>query len=359
MGGHLTRRSFSFGMGTAAAVGAVRKSRAQTSGTVVVASTGGQFQDAQRKALFEPFTKATAIKVVEATGPSLAKVRAMSMSGSIEWDVGMFPVSDFLVLAESGLVEKIDYSALDSAVVSQIDQRLVHPFGLGAIAYAVVIAFSTRAFPGGRHPKSWADVWDNQRFPGPRILYAPTYFPSNEFALMADGVPPEELYPLDLERSYRSLSKIKPNIVKWATTGAMPPQALVDGEAVIGTIGDGRVAQLKAQGAAIDFDYNQALLQSDYWAVLKGAKNRDSALKFINFVSQAEPQAEFSKLIPYSPVNLEATKILPSELARGLVMHPENLRKVVFRDAEWWAKTTNGKSNIERNVAMYNNWLRT
>lgn len=359
MVGRLTRRSFSFGMGAAASMGAVKKSRAQASGTVVVASTGGQFQDAQRKVLFEPFTKATGIKVVEATGPSLAKARAMSMSGNIEWDVGMFPVADFLVLAENNLVEKLDYSALNSAVVAQIDKRLVHPSGVGAIAYAVVIAFSTKAFPAGNHPKSWADVWDAQRFPGPRIMYAPSYFPSNEFALMADGVSPEQLYPVDLERSYRSLSKLKPHVVKWATTGAMPPQALVDGEAVIGTIGDGRVAQLKSQGAAVDFEYNQALFQSDYWAILKGAKNRGNALKFIDFASQAEPQAEFSKLIPYSPVNLEATKLLPPELAKSLVMHPDNLRQVVFRDAQWWATTTDGKSNIERNIGMWNNWLRT
>ncbi|MFK4529280.1 putative spermidine/putrescine transport system substrate-binding protein [Bradyrhizobium japonicum] len=356
----LTRRSFNFGMSAAAATGAFGKSNAQTSDTVVVASWGGQLQDAQRKALFEPFTKATGIKVVEATGPTLAKVRAMSMSGNIEWDVAEFVPADFLVLAESNLLEKIYYSALDRRTISQIEKRVVHPYGIGALAYSSAIAFNTKHFPLGKHPQSWADVWDTQKFPGPRILGAGTYgVPPTEQALMADGVPPQQLYPLDLERSYRSLSKIRPHVVKWITTAAMAPQALVDGEAVIAVGGDGRIGQLKAQGAPVDFVWNQALFSADYWAILKGAKNVPNALKFLEFVSRPEPQAEFSKLLPYSPVNTEALNLLPPERAKQFATYPQNLQQQVWRDAEWWAKRTDGKTNIERNTEMWNAWLRT
>lgn len=355
---HLTRRSFSFGMGAAAAMGAVSKSCAQTSGTVVIASWGGQTQDSQRKAMFEPFTKAAGIKVVEASGPTLAKIRAMSMSGNIEWDIAQFSPDDFLALAENHLLEEIDYGALNSRVMSQLDQRLVHPFGVGAGAYAVVNAFSTKAFPAGKGPQSWADVWDTQRFPGPRMFYAPTLQPINEFALMADGVLPQDLYPLDLERSYRSLSRIKPHIVKWTTTGAMGPQALVGGEAVIIAAGDGRIAQLKSQGAQVDFVWNQALFQSDYWAIPKGAKNPRNALKFIDFVSQAETQAEYFKLQPGGPTNLETIKLLSPEIVRRLITYPDNLRQTVLRDAAWWGEKTNGKTNKDRNIEMWNTWVR-
>ncbi len=46
---------------------------------------------------------------------------------------------------------------------------------------------------------------------------------------MADGVAPEKLYPLDLDRVFRSLDKIKPSIVKFWDTGAEPVQMLIDG----------------------------------------------------------------------------------------------------------------------------------
>jgi putative spermidine/putrescine transport system substrate-binding protein len=47
------------------------------SGVVRVRSYGGAFQDAQRKAYFEPFERLSGIKVIEAQGPDPAKVKAM------------------------------------------------------------------------------------------------------------------------------------------------------------------------------------------------------------------------------------------------------------------------------------------
>src|SRR5262245_57424867 len=57
------------------------------SGQVIVASWGGVGTEMQRPGYYEPFTKLTGIKVVESTGPSVAKIRAMVESGKVEWDV--------------------------------------------------------------------------------------------------------------------------------------------------------------------------------------------------------------------------------------------------------------------------------
>ncbi|RVK86356.1 ABC transporter substrate-binding protein [Sinorhizobium meliloti] len=355
----LTRRLFSSGLAASAAIATFGRAQAQNSDAVVVCSYGGGFQDAQRKALFEPFTKATGIKVVEATGPSLAKVRAMNMSGNVEWDVAMFVPADFLILVESNLLEKIDYNAINKDILAQVDKRVVQPFGVGALFYSNVIAFNTKRYPTGKHPRTWAEVWNVQKFPGPRILPAGTFVVRpTEFALMADGVPPQQLYPLDLERSYRNLSKIKPHVVKWQTTGAMAPQALVDGEADIGMASHSRIVQLKSEGAAVDFEWNQGLVTADYWAIPKGAKNVRNALKFIEFASRPEPQAELSKLNPVGPVNSSASSLLTPEQAQRLASHPDNLEKQVWLEAAWWAQKTDGKTNIEHNIEMWNAWLR-
>jgi putative spermidine/putrescine transport system substrate-binding protein len=50
--------------------------RLKGSGVVQVCSYGGAFQDAQRKAYFEPFERLSGIKVIEAQGPDPAKVKA-------------------------------------------------------------------------------------------------------------------------------------------------------------------------------------------------------------------------------------------------------------------------------------------
>ena len=138
---------------------------AEDKGHVVVASWGGSFQDDQRKAIFDPFVKETGIEIIEATGISLSKVRAMVESGNTEWDVsGMVP-GDLLVLARDGLVEKLDYENYFKGWLGDIVPEVVHPYGIGNFFYTKVIAFNTEAFPGPERPDSWQDVWNVEKFP--------------------------------------------------------------------------------------------------------------------------------------------------------------------------------------------------
>ena len=147
--------------------------------------------------------------------------------------------------------------------MSDVPSNMIFPYGIGNDVYAEGIAWSTKAFPNGG-PQGWEDVWNVQKFPGPRMLYSAEWvIRPNEGAIMAEGVPPSKLYPIDLERSYKSLDKIRPNVAKWATTPAMPGQALVDGEAVIVQAPVNRIQQLKEKGASVDFTWNQALAQYD------------------------------------------------------------------------------------------------
>lgn len=332
---------------------------AQDKGQVVVTSYGGTYQDAAREAFFKPFEKATGIKVVEATGPNLARMRAMVQGGSPEWDVVDMLPGDFLALARLNMLEKIDYDAFDKSVLAGFDKASVHSHGIGILYYSKVIAFNTKRYTRETGPKSWADVWDVAKFPGPRILDAGnTSVPPLEYALLADGVAPDKLYPLDVARAYRVLSRIKPHVVKWTTTAAMQTEALATGEAVIGPATLGRLQALKEGGAPVDFSWNQALIQYNYWAVLKGSKNAKNAMKFIEFASRAEAQAELAKRQVLGPMNRDAFKHLPAERARLLPSHPDNLKVAVHLNPAWWAEMdAAGKSNIEKNNALWNAWI--
>jgi putative spermidine/putrescine transport system substrate-binding protein len=280
-------------------------------------------------------------------------------ANNAEFDVANTTAADLLVLAKHNLLEKVDYGRIDKTVLADVDPRVIHPYGVGFVFYSKVIAFNTKRYPRGTHPRSWAEFWDVQRFPGPRVIDAGNHVvPPLEYALLADGVAPDKLYPLDFDRAYRSLARIKPHVVKWATSAAMAPQALVDGEAHLAAATVGRIARLKEDGAPVDFEWEQGLLGLDYWIVPKGAKNYANAMKFIEFVSRPEPLAEFCKVQPLGPVNRRAFEFLSPERARSLPSYPEHLRKQILLNAEWWAMTdASGKTHLERNQELWNAWI--
>jgi len=197
-----------------------------------------------------------------------------------------------------------------------------------------------------------------QKFPGKRVLFAGDFIMAPiEIALLADGVPANKLYPLDLKRAYASLSKIKPYVLKWATTGAMAPQALVDGDADIASVAQARIAQLKAQGAPVDFEWNQGLSTIDYWAIPRGAKNFKNAMKFIEFAVSAKPMAELCTLMPYGPVNRDAFTYMSQATIRDSASYPGNMRHQIVMNPAWWGQTdASGKTNLETNTEMWNAW---
>src|SRR5438045_1235851 len=84
------------------------------SGVVRVCSYGGSFQDAQRKAYFEPFERLSGIKVIESQGPDPVKVKAMVDTRNVEYDVGEFDRGSVLNLMKVGSYwEEIDYDLVD------------------------------------------------------------------------------------------------------------------------------------------------------------------------------------------------------------------------------------------------------
>jgi spermidine/putrescine-binding protein len=58
--------------------------------------------------------------------------------------------------------------------------------------------------------------------------------------LLGDGVPPENLYPLDVDRALGKLDTIREQILWWET-GAQLQQQLADGEVALSSAWNGRV----------------------------------------------------------------------------------------------------------------------
>ena len=219
-----------------AATGAVTqaggpRSASGQSKQLVVCSWGGAYQEAQRKTMFQPFEKETGIKIVEASPTDYGKLKAMVQSGNVEWD--LVDVGDLNVIAgmKDNLLEPLDYQTIDTKGVFP---QVVHKYGIGTIYYSTVLAYSTKKYAKGDHPKTWAQFWDAKAFPGPRTM-RDNPADNLEFALLADDVPIDKIYPLDVERAFKSMDRIKKDVNVWWTTGAQPAQLLSDGEVELAT----------------------------------------------------------------------------------------------------------------------------
>lgn len=109
------------------------------------------------------------------------------------------------------------------------------------MAYGLIVVYNTDKY-GANPPKSWADFFDTTRFPGKRGIQNisgdldPGMF---EGALLADGVAPEAVYPIDTDRALAKFSSIRDDIVFW-TSGAQSQQQIEAGQVDMALVWSGR-----------------------------------------------------------------------------------------------------------------------
>jgi putative spermidine/putrescine transport system substrate-binding protein len=168
----------------------------------------------------------------------------------------------------------------------------------------------------------------------------------------------DKVYPLDIERAWKSMDRLRPLVTKWYTNDAEAIQLLSTGETdICCTIGSrGLVA--KREGAPVDMEYNQGKLAPDNWAIVKGTKNIDAVYQYINYVIDGKVQAELAKLIPYGPSSQDAFKVLSPEEANDLSTAPGNLAKQFWNDTAWWGTVTaDGRTNTQVQNERYAKWM--
>lgn len=318
----------------------------------VFSSWGGAYQDAIRKAWIEPFTKETKITVTEDTSPELAKVKAMVDTKSVSWDVVTAGGSGLMLGAKLDLYEKI--------TPEMVDQSKVFPgarsdFGVPSEIFSTLIGYSTKAFPpSGQHPVSFADFWDVQKFPGKRSL------PNNpatvlEAALLADGVKADDVYatlstPAGMERALTKVRALRPNVAMWWSSGAQPVQAVGSGDAVMALGWNGRFQAGMDEGLPIAMAWEQSIPQVGYFMIVKGAPNKDAAVKFLRFIETPEAQSRFSQYVAYGPTRPDALPLIDPKRLERLPSTADRLKNALFLDAKWWSE--HGQEANEKYTAV-------
>ena len=195
--------------------------RASAAQQLVVRTPGGVFDEVKKKTVYDPFREATGIEIVPVASTA-AKLLAMFKAGQVDIDVIDTGDDVLLQLEQAGALEPMPYKDFTYTNPDDIESDVRPKYQVGSFVYAFVQGFNTTAYAVGKEPKSWAEFWDVKAFPGPRTLAdMASGAPNLEIALIADGVPMDKIYPIDIERAFKSLSRIKPAVPKFWDTGAL------------------------------------------------------------------------------------------------------------------------------------------
>ena len=207
-------------------------------------------------------------------------------------------------------------------------------------------AYSPERFPGEK-PSTLADFFDLERFPGRRGMRRVPHA-NLEFALIADGVPVDEVYatldtPAGVDRAFRKLDTVKDQVVWWEA-GAQPPQMLADGEVVMSTAYNGRIFNAQAlENQSFVIVWDGQILDVGPVAIVAGTPDLEAARALVRFATTAESMAAVGHYIAYSPARRSGRPLIGRHAEVGIDMNPHmplfpaNTGRLLENDWEWWS----------------------
>lgn len=334
--------------------------------TLTVATWGGAYAEAQREAIFTPFTERTGIGIeVARYDGGLAELRAQHEAGEVRWDVVDMTMSDTLAACDEGLLQPLPDDVPAPSPEGRppgrdfIDGAFTR-CGLTHTVYSTVIAYDRRAFPGIR-PHQVEDLFDTERFPGRRALQrAP--FGNLEWALLSYGVPRQDLYPLlstprGIALALRRLEAIAGDTIWWEA-GERPVELLRRGEVVMASGYNGRFFHARAvEDAPIEIVRDGQIQEFENWAIPRGSERTEAARRFVRYATGTRALARFARHLPYGPARESAMRRVSTHVSAGVDMqpylptHPLNARSAIVKDVDWYARTH------DRIAARFAEWL--
>ncbi len=299
---------------------------------LVIADNGGSLGATIKEAYVLPFEKSSGIIVTGDTqDTTLGPVKAQVQAKNVKWDVVYLAPIDSAIAAQDGLLEPINYSVVKA---EGLRAGSTDKYRVAAMYSASVIGWNTKQLS---NVDAATALFDLKKYPGKRAIRTTTPYGVLEIALMADGVAPEKLYPLDVDRAFAKLDTIKKDTIFY-TTNEQGVQLLASGEASIGILPNGRAYNAKTNGQPIDMTFKNGVMFVDYWVVPKGAKNSANAMKFLNSLSNTEAQMKIGKVMAYGGNNPKADEQYDPKHQINMPTSAQNEPLLVKLDGVWWAK---------------------
>jgi putative spermidine/putrescine transport system substrate-binding protein len=301
--------------------------------TLVIRDGGGAFHGVFKEVLYQPFEAETGISVqgVPGTSEPIRAIEDMVAQGNPIWDMSLLSKAAERALAINGCLTELGPPKPNQM---EIPDAMRDDFMAGFLIYANVLVYRE-----GRgetaNPSTWADFWNPRDFPGRRAMRRHA-FDTLEQALLADGVDSRTLYPLDIDRAFRSLNAIRTHIHVWWRGGGECTELLSKGQVDIAAAWSGRVLAAIALGAPLVIIWEQGLWTYEGFAILGGTPHVELCRAFVEFSSEATRQAECASRLGYGPANPHAFEFIAPERATLLPTDASHFHKMIEIDTAFW-----------------------
>ncbi len=318
---------------------------------VVVSYGGGTYQQSHIDAFIIPFQKAHNIKVDSVVwGAEYGRLLEMVRSKNVPWDVVEVTAAQYTRGLRDNIYEQLRTKIPPSIYSHVPGAQGMKDYGVPNVYWSTVLTYRSDAYSNSP-PSSWSDFWDVKTFPGMRALYDDPRG-NLEFALLADGIPKEKLYPLDIDRAFNKLGKIKRFVRLWWKDGTQPVNALLSGRVSMSSAWSGRIFASNQAKEQLRYIWNGAAHELDYWVIPRHARNPKLASEFILFASSPEAMANQAEATAYGPANALALEFINPCVRPYLPTEPQNWTISFVIDSEWWAQ--NEQQVMERWISWKN-----
>lgn len=303
--------------------------------TVTMVGYGGETQRAQEQAFADPFASRTGARVVQDSPTSYSKIEAMQEADNVKWDV---VASEPFVTAGSCGKDKT-WQPLKKVDRSQIDKRfLTDDCSVPAGVYSINLVYDKKKF-GDDPPTDWSAFFDTAKYPGKRALWS--YVGGNpvEIGLLGDGVPADQLYPLDVDRGFQKLESIKGDLTYYSDL-AQSIEMLLNGQVSMVATTNARAYVLSTIAPdKYGVVWNDALLAWDAWSIPNGTPNTEAAEGLLGTIATPKAQSKLAELYPIGPAtkNPDFSSVDP-EIKSFIPTTPEHLNQAVVVDSKWYAR---------------------
>jgi len=303
---------------------------------LTVISFGGIGKEAQIAAIYKPWEQAGENRRVIAGewNGEMARIKAMVDTGSVTWNVVQVERPELVRGCEEGLFERLQPDTFLNS--EDFVEGSLSECGVSFLVWSIILAYNADRFAVA--PTGWQDFWDVEKFPGKRGLRRGAKY-TLEIALMADGVPPDQIYPMlatpaGQDRAFAKLDQIKPYL-QWWEAGTQPPQLLASGDLVMSSSYNGRISALREE-TNLKIVWAGGIYDIDAWAIPRGAKDLAAARDFIAFSVGPQAQKRYVDILDYGSTNKQAMALVAPERLENLPSSPANFAGQLPINIEFW-----------------------
>lgn len=334
--GEINRRDFLLAVGAlglAPSLLASDEASAQAK-EIVLVNFGGDAVPAWDAAWGKPFSAESSMKVsVVGAEPTVGAIKAMVESGTVSWDCTDGDAFYLPILGRQNLIQKYDYAKVDKA---KLRPEFIYEYGCSAYIYSTVNGYNSEK-TGGRVPNGYRDYLNFKDFPGKRAMYK-WLVGSLEAVLIASGVEPDKLYPLDVTKAFALIKDHKDQFLLWGG-GAASQQLFRDGEVVMGCIWNTRASVLDrdTQGK-LTWTWDHGVVAPGVINVLVKNPAGPVVFDFLASTQKPERQIELLKLLGNGPANPAASAMLTPELQKIDCGYEPNYKRQIKISTAWYAE---------------------